>query len=273
MGDNRVKIIKNSSIKVLVIYALAVFAVILLALVVRFFFLVSESKFDGKHRFTLAVVRNEKVLGLMSFEPISSTLALIVISSDKNLSFSKLGSAVGVIPDGYVKVKGISDLSDSPKSILQSIFLRWNSSESNITIYDLFQFWYYSNKVSSGSIYNQKITNLSDKDDLDKTIRLLLSDSLILSENISIQVINASEESGLGKRLERVISNFGGNVVSIDTSLKKEKISRIQFYDKESYTSKKLFSLLKFKQNRLKTKTIAEIVIILGSDLKDTKLF
>ncbi len=264
---------KSQSLKPLVFYVILVFIVIFISLFIRIVSVVRESKFDGQHRFTLAVGSEKQALGFISFEPQTFSLSLMSFTDNSYMPFSLLNKKVGIIPDGFIKTRYPFILNGNIPSILQSFLFQSNNINYNITLYDLLRFWIYANKIPVSTISIQKIPVSSGAQIFDKTVALLFSDSSISAENVSIQIINATGQSGLGSRLERVISNLGGNVVSVETAIGSMPISKIQYYGRETYTLRKLNYLLPYRQEALNKKAIAEIIIIIGKDNKDTKLF
>lgn len=278
---------KSRSLRTLVIYGAFVFALILLSFAVRVFYLIEQSKFDGQHRFTLVIGQDlpagrqaslsgrqeSSVMGLISFEPVTSSLSLLVFPKNFNLSFSNLNRKFGVIPDGYIKSRNNLSLRDTIPSMLQSFLFHPNGISTNINFYDLSRLYLYANKVPVGSVKVEDVSISSDDRDFNRDASLLLTDNAISTENVSVQIVNAAGQSGLGSRLERVISNLGGNVVSVKTALVIEPVSKIRYYGRETYTLKKLERLLRIKKEALDKEDIAEIVIIIGEDNKDTSLF
>lgn len=265
---------KSHSLRMLVIYGAFVFALILLSFGIRLFSLIEQSKFDGQHRFTLVIGEDgSRVYGLISFEPMTSSLSLLTFPRNSKLSFSNFNREFGVIPDGYIKARYNLTLIDAIPSILQSFLFHQNNISTNVNFYDLCRLYLYANKVPVSSVKVEEISISSDERDFNKDASFLLVDSAMSAEGVSVQIINAAGQSGLGGRLERVISNLGGNVVSVKTALVTEPISKIKYYGQETYTLQKLERLLPIKREVLNKEDIAKIVIIIGEDNKDTLLF
>ena len=259
--------------KMLVIYGLIVFFLVLVSLLFRVFSIIKESKFDGQHRFTLAVGEGEKAFGLLSFEPETASISLLTFSNGSSMSFSELNRQVGIIPDGYIKTRYPLDLHGAIPSLLWSFIFNSNSLTKNVTIYDLMRFYFFASKIPVSSISIQELAVSADAGVFNKEVALLFTDTSLSRENISIQIVNASGKPGLGSRLERVIANMGGNVVSVKTAMTSEMISKIEYNGQETYTLRKLNSLLSIRSEALKGQAIAEIVILLGKDMSDMSLF
>lgn len=278
---------RDGSLRTLVIYGIFVFVLILLSFTIRIYYLIEQSKFDGKHRFTIVVGEDvpvgqadlhigrqeSRVVGIISVEPISSSLSLLTFPNSSNLSFSDFNRKLGIIPDGYIKTPYKLSWKDTIPSIFLSFLIRSNVISTNINFYDLITLYLYTNRVPVSSVKIKEASISSDVLVFNKEASFLLKDSVISTENVSVQIINAAGESGLGSRLERVISNLGGNVVSVKTALNNEKISKIKYYGQETYTLKKLEKLLSIKKNNIEKEDIARITIIIGEDSKDTIIF
>lgn len=264
---------KSRSLSTLVLYGIFVFVLILLSFAIRAFYLIQQSKFDGQHRFTLVIGEDKQVFGLISFEPMISSLSLLTFSRNSNLSFSNFNGKFGVIPDGYIKTRYNLTLKDTIPSIFQSLIFHQNDISTNINFYDILRLYLYANKIPVSSIIVEEVSMSNDEREFNKDATFLLTDSAISAENVSVQIVNAAGKPGLGSRLERVITNLGGNVVSVKTALENAPISKIQYYGSQTYTLRKLERLLPMKRYALNKEDIAQIVIIIGEDNKDTQLF
>jgi len=259
--------------KALFVYGLIVVSLILVSLFFRVFSIIKESSFDGQHRFTLVVGEGKKAFGVISFEPQSSSISFLTFSNGSSIPFSEFNRKVGIITDGYIKTNRALDLHDGVSSLLLSFIFNNNSLEKNVTIYDLIRFYWFASTTSVGNISTQEMAVSADSEEFDKKVSLLFRDNFLSQENVSIQIVNASGESGLAGRLERVITNMGGNVVSIKNAMTSEAVSKIQYSGGETYTLGKLQSFLSRHSEVLNGQAMAEIVIILGKDIKNTSLF
>jgi hypothetical protein len=221
----------------------------------------------------VAIGEENRTLGLVSFEPLTNSLSLLTFSKNSHLLFSALNRTVGVIPDGYIKTRYHLFLNDAISSILKSLLFHQTSISQSTNFYDLLRFYLYANKISANSVLIQEIDPSSETTVFDKAVARLFSDSVLSQENISIEIVNATGQSGLGSRLERVISNLGGNVVSVKSALIIEPVSKIQFFGDVTYTLRKLGALIPYHQERLEKQSIAKIIIVIGKDNKNTTLF
>ncbi len=258
----------------LLVYFALVLSLIITAFIFRAISVINNSNFDGENRFTVAMAHEGKLKGIISFEPSTSSLSILKIRPDFLIQVDKMNARLGLIPDGYIMSDSLPDLDDPVPAVIQSVFWQLHTSKKNITAYDMFQIWLYSTKIPSSTINIREIGKNVSRSDIDKNIALLFPDEKIASENLSLQIINAAGVTGLGARLERVLTNMGGNIVSIQTAPETSAVSKISYYDQEdSYTLNKIAKLLQFKLEKLPKQGIANIVITVGEDNKKTNIF
>lgn len=264
---------RSHGLRTFILFGLIVLAIITIALLYRSFAIIKESKFDSQHRFTVMLEDNKNAYALISFEPVTNSISLLRLSKNLNLPKDNANKFLGIIPNATIKTQSRIEIDRPLRPILQKFIFKKNIVSSDLTIFDLFQIWYFSYKIPQKTISVEEISRSSDPDDINKSISKFFSDSEFSKENISIQIINASGASGLGGRLERVISNLGGNVVSVRTSVRTQQKSSIQYYGEDSYTLKTIKSILPFDNKRLTRQPIAQIIITVGVDMSSTNLF
>lgn len=258
----------------LLVYFALVLSLIITAFIFRAISVINNSKFDGENRFTVALADKGVLKGIISFEPSTSSLSILKIRPDFIVRVDQMNARLGLIPDGYIISDSLPDLDNSVPAVIQSLFWQLHTSKKNITAYDIFQLWLYSTKIPSSTINAREIGKNVSASDIDKNIALLFPDERIAGENLSLQIINAAGVTGLGARLERVLTNMGGNIVSIQTAPETSAASTISYFDQEdSYSLTKIKKLLQFKLEKLTEQGIADIVITIGEDNKKTNLF
>lgn len=265
---------EGTSIKMLLVYFALVLSLIITAFIFRAISLINSSTFDGENRYTVAFAEKGTMKGIISFEPSTSSLSILKINPDLPVSINKMNLILGLIPDAVIESQSLPDLSDPVPSIMQSLLWQWNTDKKNLTTYDIFQLWIYSTKIPASTINVREIDKKINGADIDNNIALLFPDEKLAGENLSLQIINASGTTGLGARLERALTNIGGNIVSIQTAPKTEKISKISYYkNADSYTLSKMTKLLPFKLIQMNKQSISDIIITIGEDNKKTNLF
>lgn len=261
----------NKSIRTFFIYAGVVLFFILVSLAIKTIFLIQQSKFDGEHQFILAVSQDEKVKEFILFYPIERSVTVLKLKGS-DLNQSRIGQAIGIIPDAKVNASFPIPLSNSAET-MRIVAWRYNAVKTDLTIFDAVRLFLLAQKAS---LHKESIKEIEIAKGLmknEKSVANLFIDDTLFSENISIQIINASGTPGIGKRLERTLTNLGGNIVAVSTSRKEERLSKIQYFGKETYTLNKLKKLLGFPTELTDKESIATIVITIGEDNKNSSGF
>src|SRR6185369_8042829 len=249
----------NNSIKTFFIYAAVVFFFILISLTLKAILIMQDSRFEGKNQFILGVVSNQTVKEILVFHPSEKT-ALIIRLQGKDLRLSSAGKTLGIITDA--KVETVSDLPMvDPAATMRAIAFHYYSLKTNLTIFDAVRLLIFSQKLSPNNQTTKEIVLSKDMFSAD-SLANLFTDQKIFSENVSIQIINASGTPGIGKRLEIALTDLGCNVISVTTARDNQKSSKMQFFGKETYTMTKLKRTLDFPTEEMKNQPIADIVII-----------
>lgn len=253
------------------IYAAIVTVLLLISLCYKAFLIVQRSRFDGEHRFTVAIAKNNRVEQVLSVDPATAGFSVLDFSKTP-IPYSSIGGTLGLAVDA--KLNTTSDLPPGDISqAMQAFLLRDSFIEKDITVYDLARLALISRNTPTGN-RNIKQISLPMKDkDIDYLILRLFTDQTISSENVSIQIINASNLPGMGLRLDRVLANMGANIVDITTARTTVSRSKIQYYDKPTYTLQKLERILKYPVERVDKEGIGDIVITIGEDSKGTEKF
>jgi nitrogenase molybdenum-iron protein alpha/beta subunit len=149
----------------------------------------------------------------------------------------------------------------------------YHAVQTDATIIDYIRLSILSREIITNNKVIRDIT-LNDKNPENATIiARALNDPTISSESVSIQIINASNISGNGQRLSRVLTNMGANVVDVSTSHTSQNTSQIQYFGERSYTNEQIEKFLGFPVSELQRQPIADIVIILGEDTRNTRKF
>lgn len=265
----------GKSLKTVIIYAAIVAILIAASLTWKAVLIVQQSKFTNQH-FTLALSQNETVKELLVFDPADESMSVLRLA-DSKIKLNELVKQTGIATDGYINVNDTSSgiINDNISETLLSLALRYPSLQKNVTIFDAFRLSIYARNLPPNKLVIKEVSSSELLEDplLRKTLIAFFSDDIVATENISIQVINAAGISGIAQRLERVLLYSGANVVSVTTASKKERQSKIKYFGEETYTLGKVQNFLGFQSEILQKKTIADIVIIIGEDSKNTTVF
>jgi hypothetical protein len=262
---------ENKSLKTFAFYSGFVILLISISLLTKVFFIIKQSKFDSNHQFIVSIAQGNNVKEVLAYDPVHVSLAQIQIVSD--VSQENLGKEYGIIVDGTISVRGPFPFDEDPTRRMTALLWQYHTVQTDLTFYDLLRLMVLSKRIALQNIQSEKLTSMRDQQELDQRVQLLLTDKDLVSENVTIQIINATAISGMGGRLERVISNLGGNVVAISTARQTVQKSEIQYSNDKAYSYRKLRSLLLFPTTALNTKSIADIVITIGTDSNNTKKF
>lgn len=258
----------RQSLKTAFIFIILVVVLIFISLVFKIIYIINQSKFDGLHRFTIGIYNNSSKINVISFSPDKHSISFLEITSkgDKeNLKDFNITKNLAIPIDGVVKYRVKKEKIDSSvDSQMTTIFLNFRNVGTNLTIIDIARLWYLSRTIPNRFVSLEKI-DLS-KDTISNKISSIFIDNIFLLEKNSIQVINGTDVSGLGNRLARVITNMGGNVISIITSEEEIENSEILYIGEKTYTAEKLSKILGFKTSKIEMGGISDITIKIGKD-------
>lgn len=244
------------------LFILLVLGLIILSVLFKVIFLIKESKFDGSHKFNIEFITKDKV-SVVSFSPLNKSLTILLIKEevDKN----NLSKSLGIPIDGKVFSKDNLTKNNLSFILIKSI-LPFGNSIKDLTIIDLIRLSFFSRTVSESSFYERELSSKFNDAQKSTIISLSFTDPTIYEENQTIEVINSTDVYGFGGKLANLISHMGGNVVLVSSGDKKERISKIIYSGEATYTVKKLSSYLDFPLEKKDKKSIADVIIIIGTD-------
>lgn len=261
---------EKQSIRMVFTFVVLVLFFILISLAFRVASLIGKSTFDGVHQFTVTVSSKEDKAGkIISFSPDAASISILYLPKD--------GGGVLKIPiDGTINTSFNPNLSISGKDVasdLQTLILHNRSIKTDLTIIDLVRLYLFTKTVPvSNFTYKEVSLSLFDNEKGDKILSSLFTDYSLSREAVSIEIVNGTKVLGLGGRLARLISNMGGNVISVSTSEKAIKTSEILYLD-SSYTVKRLEKVLSMKKRQMEKPMLFDIVIQIGEDWQKSLKF
>jgi hypothetical protein len=262
----------SKSLKTFYLYALLVIAAIGISFVIKAIIIFQQSKFDGRHHFTIAITQNNHVKEVIAFSPQVPALAVLDMK-DNAVAYATLAAYYGISTDAQVDVSSDIAIDGDVAATLWQIVRHYPTVKTNATIVDLIRL----NILAKNVIPNNKIIRdieLTKKNPENNTIiSRALNDPSLSSENVSIQIINATDVTGFGQRLGRVLTNMGANVVEVSTDNTTQSKSEIRYYGEPTYTLEEVKRLLKYPSTPVTREPIANIVIILGEDSINTSQF
>jgi hypothetical protein len=258
------------SLKTLFLYMALVFLLILISFSIKAFFVFQKSLFDGRNHFTVAVVKEGKVVEVVSFNPRVPSLALVKI--EHGLPLSSLGETLAVAPDAVIQAKENLPVGDDVTGTMMATVWQFATVHTDMTIIDVIRLSLLSKSIQEENKIIKELNLSRQESDIDKIILSFFGDGTISSENLSIRIVNASDIPGIGGRLERVLNNLGCSVIRVATAHSQEQKSKIEYAAEETYTVKKLKRVLKLPAY-LQTESTADIVITIGEDSKKATAF
>ncbi len=262
--SKQLEIPSSKSIRKVIVFCFIVGLLIGLSLLVRVIVLFKNSSFDGDNRYTFVVVKQQRPIAAYSFDPTTKSAAILHIANEKvKMSAQKL---LGIPVDGIAEVSDTFIVPKDSSGALISILMDPGAVRKNLNELDLVRLFLFTRSIALKDITQKEIRLPIVQTELDNELADLFTDTKIIDENISIEIVNGTDTPGLGKRLERLVKNMGGNVVSITNSYKGEKTSKIQFFGKTSYTHERLQKLLGYPLEEVKMRRVADITIIVGKD-------
>jgi hypothetical protein len=263
---------QSKSIKTFFIYSAIVLFFILVSLLVKSYFIIQHNKFDSKHQFVLAVAQKGRAKEIVVFHPANHSVTLVKLTG-KSVGLSSLGKTLGVIPDGWVDTEKNLPFGENIAQTIKAYAFTYQSQKTDLTIFDFASLIFASQKTAINTETVKELSVFQNSVANDKLVSDLFTDDALFSENVSIQIINSSGTTGMGKRLETVLTNLGANVIAVSTSRGEEKASKIQYFGHGTYTLTKLKKLLEFPVEKIEKEAIANIVITIGEDQVSTPNF
>lgn len=250
----RKKKFSSHNLKFATLFSLLVAGLILFSLILRLFFIVGASRFDGGN--SLTILSDAKVKQVINFSPREKSISILTIETFKNPKEYEIPVEAKFRSEDVISSENISGV------LSKKIFDFKDQKEINFM--DFLRLFFYSNTVKDLNINENTISSDSSLQEVNKITSSFFIDPVILEEKLNIEVINATQTFGLGNRLGNLINNMGGNVILVTTG-DLERQSRIE-YVRDSYTIKRLSRLLKFKLVETKKKSIPDVIIVIGED-------
>lgn len=265
----------NDSLRFAGFFIIFVLFLILGSIFIKGLSLYQKSKFDGAHRFTV-LVKLQKEEKIVSFSPDNNSISILKILQEEE---TQILNRLSIPIDEKILLKeansnhNLSITLDNKniKSGLLTMIFSYNAFDTNMTVIDLIRLWFFTLSVPSHAVTVKELSlkslDLNKQFIIDSIAAQFFIDYAVSKERQSIQIINGTDIAGLGNKLAKVISNMGGNVVSVATSNSILSTSAIAYSGGDkTYTLKKLSSLFNLKIEQANDLSVSDIVITLGKD-------
>lgn len=263
----------GKSFRVLLFFCSFVLLLLLISFSIRIVSIISVSKFDGNHRFTLAVLQNKAQI--ISFAPDAKTLSVLTLRTStpnpkhlKRILHIPIDSSIQAVGEkNYLsQVRNLNGIT----VMLQRLIFSPTFFQTDMTIIDKIQLWMFVRSLSPEAFLSDSFTDKSvekiESARVDKTVTQLFADQSFSQENKTIQISNASTTSGLGSEYAQILTNMGGNVISVTSSHTESDKTTIQYFGEYSYTVKKIEQIFQKKAKRVKKRLPSDIIIIIGEE-------
>jgi len=235
----------------------------LLSLSIKLFFLVQDSTFDGRQRFTLEIKHSNRETSVVTFEPVSNSISILSIKHNKEMVSAQKSLLVPI--DGVIGDPSESVNKSNLRHKLYSYMLRITSGKG-VNSFDIARLIIFTQGLQDKDIDMYEI-GISDVEP--SVLNEVFVDRRIVDESQTIAIVNAANSAGLGTRLEGILSRLGMNVVSVTTASSVEKTSRIEYADESSYTFSRVKNKLAVPVEESSELGISDILIVLGEDFTE----
>jgi hypothetical protein len=262
------KVPVKSSLRTLVLFCVVVGAVLILSVCYRIFLLVKNSKFDGASGFIVAMVQDDrKKANLFVFDPAGERVATVHVIDQE--AHTHLQQVLAVPVDAVITRKNVSDQAVFPLAFA-SYRLYDPKEHTDLSILDAVRLWWLFRSIPERDRTEGIVTLPEQAEDLDAALGSLFLDTKLEDEKRTIAIVNGTGISGLGSRLERLLSRIGGSVISITTAHQTVPHSRILYYGERSYTVERLSRILSYPVVEESGSNVSDIVIEIGNDEQRT---
>lgn len=253
----------GKSTRMIILFCLFVFCIIAISLIVKTAILFSQSTFDGKHQFILAVHEDRLHTIFLAFSPDKRSLVTLSVV---DISQQNLRSVLGIAFDAEIDLAGKHIT--TPQQVLAYLFFHlYTYPHKHINIVDVGKLYAFAHSLTPDAISYREITQKTSEVQKETIVQFAFVDHTIYQEGVSIGVVNAADTVGLGTKLAKFLQNIGGNVVSVTTADSPKSTSSITYAgDKPSYTVIRLAKILGYPLKPMKNPTISDIIVTIGKD-------
>lgn len=221
--------------------------------------------------------------------------------------FAKSAESLLAVPiDYYIKLNDLAynDLLADKIKLYQSKFLSFggllylikmpflaqNSVDTNLTLTDIYRLWWIGKgiRITDKNYYDTSKIILDElilpdgsrgytpkTDELDRFSVKIFKDFNILSEGLSVSILNSTTHEGLATSVKRTLENLGVNIVSVGNYEENLFTNSVLIISKDNlknnYTTSKLSQIFQIpiKERPEDFSSNADLTIILGDDKRD----
>jgi hypothetical protein len=197
----------------------------------------------------------------MSLSPVAKDITVFKLKDGINAS--EAGRILEIPIDGYIALDSL-DLNQKVNPLITKALYSYKNLKTNLTIIDILRIMIATKAIPENSVATKIMGNTEAT--LENSVGRLVTDASIEKDHQTIKIINATNVSGLGNRLARLVTHMGGDVIMVATENDPKKKSQILYIDKKTYTVEKLQKILGYEVLRETNNAISDITIIIGED-------
>lgn len=246
---------KSTTLRLAGVFILLVVLLISFSLCVKLWLLFSKSTFDGNHQFILGITHDQKVDGVIVFDPTTPHIEIIALKASSAVDLDTFvprdADTLGAIGSG------------KEDDIVHTALV----SAKGINVLDKIRLLLFSQTVPKAQVQMTSVSLPIDSIS-ENSLKNILTDEALYKEAVSIAVVNASGVAGLGNTIAAKLETIGANVISVTTADQESKTSSLVTTDSNSYTLKRLEHLFSISPKIITAQQLATITLILGSDAK-----
>lgn len=259
---------ESKSLRLVVLFLLALFFAVSVSLIVKTVTLIRTSTYDGKHRFTTYLSsKGSKSALLISLEPNSPA---VFLTMKGEVSEKSVSSLLSLPIDATIQMGNVSFEDVSPNDLLGKALFSPKTHLAGFTRYDLLKLYLVSAGSSKDGVFEE--VSLRKGIPEDYSSKKYFVDHGITDDNKSIGVVNSTGVSGIGQRLEQALTLMGGNVVSVTTGRQEQEPTYIFYSGSKAYTVQKLERLFHQQAEEGNTQA-ADILVVIGKRSLSLPLF
>lgn len=250
---------KNTTLAI--IFFSLIICAIAASLLINVLLIIKISKFGEGPAFSV-FVSNNKQNEILTFHKDKNSISIFKID-DRVRDIYKFAE----VPVEALYHSDNLDLTQPVSNIVSDIFFGMTQTKNNLNTLDALRSFIMAKTVSPKDIREKEIPKSLTEAQRDEIFSSLFADLKITQEGITIQIINNSQEQGIGNRFARLVSNIGGNVVLVSSGA--ENIKSGVYSNDASYTGSRLSQVLNFPSIKGKIGGISDITVVIGSDYRN----
>lgn len=256
----------------LIVFFILFFAAILVSLIIRGIHLIQTADFT-QYMYTLLVVADDSyIVSVNTHDQKLSALHIKDVRLDsKNLLVSSMKAGIPlngavVLPADYHIGAIEPDLLSYGKAI--SVITNGKAKLYHLNEYDLLKFVFLAKQVKNEQKKFAVINNYTHNTEIQQQIKdqlyELFKDSTVINEQVSIEVVNATDTSGIATQVSQMLENAGYTVVAVDSD--DAQLSSIHTAVEENESTRNLAKIFRFPQKAKQKVPIADVTVVIGAD-------